>query len=207
VVPLEHENDFYRKHNLGGKFVVLFSGNHGYIAALESIIEAAELLRDQSDILFLFAGEGSVKKDLINLKQEKGLDNVRFLSTLPRDEWLEMMAASDLGLVTLRRDLAELNVPSKVYTLMSAARPILASVPVGSEVAKIIEEANCGFIAPPQDPSGLANQILECREIREELDSMGVQGRKYLLTHLNRKGQTKRYMELIQNSVSKDKRL
>jgi colanic acid biosynthesis glycosyl transferase WcaI len=207
VIPLEKENHFYKTHKLDGKFVVLFAGNHGYIAALESIIETAELIKDQDDVLFLFAGEGSVKQDIIDLSKEKGLNNIRFLSTLPRDEWIEMMSASDLGLVTLRRDLAGLNVPSKVYTLMAAARPILASVPTGSEVAQIIKDAGCGFVTPAEEPMDLANQILECRNNIEDLEAIGNKGREYLLIHLNRKGQTDLYLDLIRSAVSKEKLL
>ena len=153
VVPLPKVNAFYREQKLQGKFVVLFAGNHGYIAALESIIEAADLLKEHDKILFLLVGEGSVKHKLIDLVAKKELSNVRFLSTLPQNSWLEMLAAVDLGLVTLRKELAELNVPSKVYTFMSAACPILASVPEASEVKHIIQEANCGFVSPPEDPS------------------------------------------------------
>ena len=200
VIPFKKENTFYQTYNLEGKFVVLFAGNHGYISGLESIIEAAELLKDQPDILFLFAGEGSVKQELIHLAEEKELTNVMFLTTLPREEWLEMMGASDLGLVTLRRELAELNVPSKVYTLMAAARPILASVPAGSEVARIIKEAKCGFVIPAQDPESLADQILECRNNKEDLDLIGARGREYLETHINRKSQSDLYLELIRKS-------
>ena len=204
VIPVEKENWFSKTQKLNSKFVVLFAGNHGYISALECIIEAADLIKDQEDILFLFAGEGSVKQEVMELAKKKGLNNVKFLSILPHDEWLEMMSASDLGLVTLRNNLAELNVPSKLYTLMAASVPILASVPEGSEVAQIIKDAGCGFITPAQEPLKLANQILECRKMKNQLDGMGVKGRKYLLTHLNRKGQTDKYLEIIKKSVNKE---
>ena len=204
VIPLEKENRFSKTHKLDGKFVVLFAGNHGYISALECIIEAADIIRDQEDIIFLFVGEGSVKKEIMELAMKKGLENVKFLSTLPHNEWLEMMSASDLGLVTLRHDLAELNVPSKLYTLMAASVPILASVPEGSEVARIINDAGCGFITPAQEPLKLANQIRECWKMKNELDEMGNQGREYLLTHLNRKGQTEKYLELITRAVNEE---
>ena len=204
VTPLPKDNQFYREQDLKGKFVVLFAGNHGYIAALESIIETADLLKDKKDILFLFVGEGSVKKDLVYLAAEKKLNNVRFLSTLPQQTWLEMLAAADLGLVTLRKELAELNVPSKVYTLMSAACPILASVPEESEVKLIIQEANCGFVSPPENPVELADAISASQQNTENLRKLGMNGRTYLMNNLHRKGQTSKYSQLIKSVIRKD---
>lgn len=204
VVPLPKVNAFYREQKLQGKFVILFAGNHGYIAALESIIEAADLLKEQDKILFLLVGEGSVKHKLIDLVTKNDLSNVRFLSTLPQDSWLEMLAAVDLGLVTLRKELAELNVPSKVYTLMSAACPILASVPDASEVKHIIQEANCGFVSPPEDPEGLADAIMAILQNTDNLRKLGMNGRTYLINNLHRKGQTSKYSQLIKSVIRKD---
>jgi len=204
VIPLPKENKFFSEQELQEKFVVLFAGNHGYIAALESIIETAELLKDQENILFLFVGEGSVKQDLIDLATEKELTNVRFLSTLPQDDWLEMLAAADLGLVTLRKELAELNVPSKVYTYMSAACPILASVPEDSEIRQIIQEANCGFVSPPEDPARLAGAVLTSQKDIQNLSKLGMNGRTYLLNNLHRKGQTSKYTQMLKRVISKE---
>jgi len=205
VFPLPKINEFYRDQKLQGKFVVLFAGNHGYIAALESIIEAADLLREQEEIQFLFVGEGSVKQKLIDLVNKKELFNVKFLSTLPQNSWLEMLAAVDLGLVTLRKELAELNVPSKVYTFMAAGCPILASVPETSEIKNIIQEANCGFVSPPEDPAILADAIMAKLHNTDDLRKLGMNGRTYLINNLHRNGQTSKYSQLIQSAIRKDR--
>jgi len=201
VKPLPKDNDFSRSHELGDKFVVLFAGNHGYIAALDKIILAADILRDTTEILFLFVGEGSVKSELMRYADEKGLDNVKFLTTQPEQQWLEMLAAADLTLVSLRVDLAELNVPSKVYTLMSAARPILASVPEDSEVASLVLSAKSGIICTPEDPEALASSILKMKDSPNLLDKYGRNGRKYLIETFNRNLQTKKYLSVLKNSL------
>ena len=201
VKPLPRDNDFTHNHELRDKFVVLFAGNHGYIAALDKIIMSAEILQETSEILFLFVGEGSVKGELIRYAEEKGLENVRFLSTQPEQQWLEMLAAADLALVSLRADLAELNVPSKVYTLMSAARPILASVPEDSEVASLVLSAKSGIICTPEDPDALANSILEMKNSPDLLDEYGRNGRSYLLETSNRNLQTKKYLYALKGSL------
>ena len=187
-------------------FVVLFAGNHGYNAALEYIIQAAELLIDYPDILLLFVGEGSVKEDLITLAENKELRNTRFLSTLEKSQWLEMLAAADLGLISLRKELADLNVPSKVYTLMAASRPILASVPERSEIAHLIQQAQCGYITPPEDPAALVEKILDCRQEKDNLDKLGKNGRDYLLKYLNREIRTDQYYNLLKTTITEENR-
>jgi len=201
VKPLPKKNNFLYDHNLEDNFIVLFAGNHGYIAALNKVIDAAEILKDNRDILFLFAGEGSVKSELVAQVEDKKLGNVRFLSTQPEEEWLEMLAAADLGLVSLQADLAGLNVPSKVYTLMSAARPILASVPENSEVASLVIRAKSGIICRPEDPDNLANSILEMKKTPDLLEEYGRNGRKYLLETTNRNLQTNKYLSVLKNIV------
>ena len=112
-----------------------------------------------------------------------------------------MLAAADLALVSLRADLAELNVPSKVYTLMSAARPILASVPDDSEVASLVLRAKSGIICTPEDPDALANSILEMKNSPDLLDEFGRNGRKYLIETSNRNLQTKKYLSVLKGSL------
>jgi len=204
VKPLPRKNDFFYTHNLEGFFVVLFAGNHGYIAALDNVIEAAELLKETPEILFLLAGEGSVKNDLIHKVQDKGLKNVQFLSTQPEQQWLEMLAASDLTLVSLRSDLAGLNVPSKVYTLMSAGRPILASVPEESEVAALVLRAKSGIICRPDDPEDLAKSILRARETPEQMKEFGANGRIFMLENFNRQLQTASYISILKSAQAGD---
>jgi colanic acid biosynthesis glycosyl transferase WcaI len=204
VKPLPKENDFYIAQELNNYFVVLFAGNHGYISGLEIIIQAAELLKEKEDILFLLAGEGSVKNDLIKQVEKKGLKNVRFLSTQPEKEWLEMLAASDLGLVSLRSDLAGLNVPSKVYTLMSAARPIIASVPEESEVAKLVLNAKSGIICRPDDPNDLAEKILFMKDQTKLMEEFGKNGRKFMLNNFNRQRQTAMYLTILESTQIRD---
>jgi len=199
VKPLPRNNEFVHAHQLENFFVVLFAGNHGYIAALDNLIEAAELLKEKTEILFILAGEGSVKNDLILQVEEKGLKNVRFLSTQPEQQWLEMLAAADLALVSLRSDLAGLNVPSKVYTLMSAARPILASVPEDSEVAALVLNAKSGIISKPDDPESLAKSILKAWEMPELLEEYGSNGRAFMLEKFNRRLQTARYLSILKS--------
>ena len=199
VTPRSKENGFRRTHGLIDRFVVLFSGNHGYIAALEKVVDAAKLLEHRKDVVFVFAGDGNVKADLIAQAKDANLDNVQFLPTQPEEDWLNMLASADLGLVTLRGDLGELNVPSKVYTLMSAARPILAAVPVDSDVASLVKGARCGIVVSPENPRALADAVLQSVETQpNKLEKMGERGRQHLIQYYARADQVDRYHHLLQ---------
>jgi len=197
VKPMPKNNRFRMDQGLNDDFVVLFAGNHGFIAALESVIDAAKLLISHRDIRFLFVGEGNVKADLISKVQYENLYNVRFLSTQPEDMLSEMLAAADIGLVPLRGSLGDLNVPSKVYTLMAAARPILAAVPENSEVKNLLLRANCGIWIPPEDPQALAESILDIHSRYAEIEFLGRNGRDYLENKLSRNHQTAQYHKLL----------
>lgn len=199
VKPGPKVNKFYSDLGLENQFIVLFSGNHGYISALDSVIRAAALLQDHKDILFLLVGEGSIKDDLIDMAKHLRLMNVRFLPTQPENNWLEMLAACDLALVPLRADLAGLNVPSKVYTLMAAGRPILASVPRESEIAALISTARSGIIIDPEDPINLAAKIIELKSKPDLLNEHGKNGREFLLNNFNRGQQTELYYQVFKS--------
>jgi len=116
-----------------------------------------------------------------------------------------MLSACDLGLVTLRADLTGLNVPSKTYTLMSAARPILASVPENSEIARIIHLSRAGIISKPENARDMAARILEMSKDPHGLEEYGRNGREYLRKHINRKGQTDLYHRVMQSAIDKER--
>lgn len=197
IKPNKGGQKFRYANNIAKGFVVLFAGNHGHVAALETVTRAAEILRSQSDIHFLFVGEGSVKDDLRAFAKRAKLTNVRFMTTQPEEVLPSMLASADIGLVTLREQLGELNIPSKMYNLMAAARPILASVPGDSEIRSLIEKANCGFWVPPEEPTELANGILKAYSRRKELAQLGSNGRHYISKNMTRKRQVAKYRTVL----------
>lgn len=198
VKPLPKKNSFRAGLDFQDRFIVLFAGNHGFIAALESVLEAAKLLRDNSEIGFLFVGEGNVKKGLVEDAEAENLPNVRFLSTQPAELLPEVLASADIGLVTLRSTLGELNVPSKVYSLMAAARPILAAVPENSEITTLVRDTNCGVCIAPEDPQKLAKAVLDVYNRYTEIEPLGENGRNYLEKNITRYNQTQAYRQTIQ---------
>ena len=197
IKPLPRNNRFCENQGLEDRFVVLFAGNHGFNAALESVISTAVLLRSHANIVFLFVGEGNVKHSLISEVESLQLKNVRFLSTQPEDMLPEMLASADIGLVTLRRTLGALNVPSKVYSLMAAGRPILAAVPENSEIKTLLRDANCGIWVQPENPRALADALLNIVNRSTQIDALGQNGRTYLENNIARYTQTNAYRRIL----------
>jgi colanic acid biosynthesis glycosyl transferase WcaI len=201
IRPVEGENNFREAQGLNGHFVVMFAGNLGFIAMLDQVLDAARLLEDEPDIQFLIVGEGNAKPGLLSRAGELGLKNLRFLPTQPKELLAEMLGAADLSLVTLNRRLGQLNVPSKTYSIMASARPVLASVPEDSEIAQLVEAADCGMSVPPEDPLSLAWAIRDLARQPEKLQSYGANGRRYVEQHLDRRRLTGRYHKLLHQIV------
>jgi glycosyltransferase involved in cell wall biosynthesis len=157
---LKAENALLQELNLADKFIVHYSGNHGRTHDLPSLIEAAELLKEESDIHFLFIGEGSGKAEAVGRAEALGLSNVTFRTFVDRSELNTSLNASDVSVVAFKTGMAGISVPSRLYNLMAAGKPILAVVDDASEVADVIREAELGVTAPPESPMLLAEQIL-----------------------------------------------
>ncbi len=201
IRPVARENSFRNAHGLNDYFVVMFAGNLGFIAMLDNVLEAARLLEDETRIQFLIVGEGNAKPGLVNRADELGLKNVRFLPTQPKEVLPEMLGAADLSLVTLNRQLGQLNVPSKTYSIMASARPVLASVPQDSEIARLVKVADCGVGVPPEDPQSMAQAIRDLASRPDSLRLYGDNGRSYVEKHLTRRSLTAQYHELMQQTV------
>jgi colanic acid biosynthesis glycosyl transferase WcaI len=197
IRPVERQNSFRAAHGLNGEFVVMFAGNLGFIAMLDKVLEAAKLLENDPHIQFLIVGEGNAKAILVSQAGELGLKNVRFLPTQPKEVLPQMLGAADLSLVTLNRRLGQMNVPSKTYSIMASARPVLASVPENSEIARLVEVARCGEGIPPEDPQSLAQAIKRLSGQPEKLRDYGTNGRRYVEECLTRSRLTTQYQQLL----------
>jgi len=197
VRPLPKENSFRAAHGLTGRFVILFAGNLGYISVLDTVLDAARLLQHDPRFRFLIVGQGNARPGLLARAEALGLDNLAFLPTQPVEVLPEMLAAADISLVTLNRQLGQLNVPSKTYSIMASGRPVLAAVPEDSEIARLVREADCGVWVPPEDPPSLAQAIQRLALLPDQLERYGANGRSYVTQHLARPVITRRYYDLL----------
>ena len=177
IVPGPRDNPFARRHGLVDRFVVLHAGNIGLSQELEVVLHAAEQLRERSDIVFVFVGDGAKKNDLQEVAARRDLSNVMFLPFQPREAMDQSYATADVSLVSLKRGLAGVIVPSKVYNVLASGRACIAAVEHDCEVAGIIREAGCGFVINPGDGSALRTRVTELAADRERAAEMGARAR------------------------------
>lgn len=178
IVPaLKAENVLLQELNLVDKFIVHYSGNHGRTHDLSSLVEAANLLKEDSEIHFLFIGEGSGKAEAAARVEALGLNNVTFRTFVDRSELNTSLNASDVSVVAFKKGMSGISVPSRLYNLMAAGKAILAVVDEDSEVADVIREAELGVTVPPESPKLLAEQILVLKNDPERRAQMAKNSR------------------------------
>jgi glycosyltransferase involved in cell wall biosynthesis len=170
IQPIERSvNPFIAAHDLADKFVVMYSGNMGLTHDLESLADAAALLRDEKNIVFIMIGEGGKKKKLEAVKQQKNIDNLRFLPYQEAAMFPFAMAAADVGIVTLGTGGEGISVPSKTYVNMAAGLCIIAISPADSELNRIIHHFSIGHVVLPSQPAQLAKYIRALASNPDEL--------------------------------------
>ena len=138
------ENIFLKTNHLEGKFIVGYSGNLGKTHPVEKIIEIAEYLKNTEDIQFLIIGDGEKKLMLEKIQAQKKLPNLKILDFQATKLFPHVLAAVDIGVVTLEINATDLSVPSKTFDLMSAGKPILSIASNDSELAAIIATNHIG---------------------------------------------------------------
>jgi colanic acid biosynthesis glycosyl transferase WcaI len=181
VAPGPRDNPFARRHGLVDKFVVLHAGNIGLSQDLEIVLHAADQLRDRSNIVFVFVGEGAKKRDLQELARHRDLRNVMFLPFQPRETMDQSYATADVALISLKRGLSGVIVPSKVYNVLASGRPCIAAVEDDCEIADIVRSRDCGYVVAPGDAAALCGRVLELAQDRGKAAGLGARARQAAL--------------------------
>jgi glycosyltransferase involved in cell wall biosynthesis len=201
VRPLGQPSRLRREWRLEDRFVVMHSGNVGFSQGLETLLEAAALLTDLPEIAFLVVGEGAARARLESEARRRNLENVFFQPYQPKALLAESLGVADVHVVALRAGLAGYIVPSKVYGILAAGKPIIAAVEEGSEPALIVVEHRCGRRIEPEDPAALAAAVLEMRNTR--LEDMGRQARTAAEEHYNRERASSAYLALLEQVTAR----
>lgn len=183
--------------DVAGRFVVGYVGTLGAAHGLETVLDAAEELRDKAPaVLFLLVGDGARRDALVADAQQRGLSNVRFVLEQPRDAIPSILAALDLGLVLLRPSLLFSTVmPTKLLEYMAAGCPVLSNV--DGEARRVVEEADCGWHCLPDASGSLADTIMDLVQHRAALSEAGENGRRYAESHFDRDANAETYIKLL----------
>jgi glycosyltransferase involved in cell wall biosynthesis len=182
---------------LSGKFVVMYSGNLGLAHTTGEFIEAARRLRGRDDVVFLFVGGGPRLREVKEAKQAEGLENIRLLDYVPREQLHESLTVADAHLVSMRPEMTGIVVPGKLYGAMASERPVLFVGPDHSETADTIRRAGCGFTVRLGEPATLVDAIERLSAEPETAETMGRKGRASFLAEYERDGCCDRWADLI----------
>jgi colanic acid biosynthesis glycosyl transferase WcaI len=178
IRPAPKENQYRQQYGLEGKTVVMYAGNVGFSQSLDLLLATAAALSHEPHVVFVINGGGSARSELE--RKAAGLDNVRFVDHQPKDRLPELLAAADVHVVPLRKGLARASVPSKMYSILAAGRPIVASVDPGTEVASVVERAGAGLTVPPDDPEVFTKAVARLVSDPDEAARMGAAGRAFV---------------------------
>jgi glycosyltransferase involved in cell wall biosynthesis len=179
-------------------FVALHAGNLGFYGAWDSLLKAADILRNENTGL-VFVGDGANRAAMEI--SAKPLPNVRFLPFFPIEQVPHVMMAGDVHIVTVRRGLEGVVVPSKLYSILAAGRPVLAIAAAESDAARIVRESGCGISADPDDPAAIAAAIRELRNDQNRLIQMGIRAKETAAKYA-RVDELERFVEVIEEAAN-----
>lgn len=201
--PVKPEKNKLRKSwGLDKKFVVGYSGNMGRAHDLDIILKAAQRLKDNKKIHFLFIGGGAQLNALQHFVIDQLLENVMFQPYQDRDSLSMSLSVADVHLISLKPVLEGLIVPSKFYGILAVGRP---SIYLGDEigdVAKIIREASCGYAIASEDLDELCETLAQLSEDPELCLGMGIQARALFEQRFTRTRALEQWSQLLIDDAS-----
>jgi hypothetical protein len=200
-VPGDRNNEVRRQHGLGDRFVVLYIGAHGISHGLSAVLDAAGRLQGHRDALIVFVGEGAEKAMLVKRAAGLGLRNVVFVPAQPKDQMPGWYAAADVVLVPLRSvPMLEAFIPSKMFEIMAAGRPIVGSV--RGEARRILEASQGALVVDPEDSAGIADAVVRLESDPALRARLGANGRRFVVEHYDRVELAHRYLTVLSSVCS-----
>jgi glycosyltransferase involved in cell wall biosynthesis len=205
IRPIAHiANALRREWDLEHKFVLGYSGNLGRAHEYETVLGAAEMVKSNPAIMFLFVGGGHQFDRLARLTEERGLPNFRFVPYQDRAALKYSLAVPDVHWVSLRPELEGLIVPSKVYGVAAAGRPVISIAAKDGEIAGMVERHQCGINIEPGDASGLASVLRDLANNADACSAMGNRARAMLDSHFTRRQAVQQWRDVIKQVSCSD---
>ena len=196
--PMPYNNDYAEKMGVTGKKVLTYAGTHADYQGLDVILDAAKLLRDRSDIIFLMVGKGPERQRLIDRARAEGISNILFKDS-PFEDGSLLMSISYGFIVVLR------NIPAAQKMRLSKTFPPLAcGVPViyagVGESAEIIRNNGCGIVALPENPASLAEAVVSLIDAPKKRDAFSKAGLKLVEREFSWKTIVSNWLRQLQRS-------
>ncbi len=179
------------------RFVLVHAGNVGFYGAWQTLISAVRILENEG-VGLVFIGEGAMKAQVEAMAQ--GCRAIRFLPFRPAGDVPLVLSSGDMHVVTVKRGLEGVVVPSKLYPTLAAGRPVLGVAPEESDVVRIIRRTGCGMAADPDDPNRVAEAIRSVLHDSEQLQSMARRARESAFSY-DKVKQLKIFSETLEELV------
>jgi len=165
------DNIFINTHHLFDKFIVMYAGNIGLGHHVTSLVETANILRNREDIVFIIIGEGWNKPVIENLIKKYRLINCLLLPFQTVEMFKHVLQATDIGVVSVSKEMAALSVPIKTYNLIKNQIPLLAITEGDSELERLIAKYRIGECFTPVQGKEISDYILFIKSNREVFDN------------------------------------
>ena len=186
-VDLDHvtpgDRSIALRHGLGiteSQTVCLFSGTLNRKQGLAAIVDAARLLSDRRDVVFVICGNGELRDPLEQASRKLG--NVRFLDLQPLAALNDLLNMADIHLLPQLRGAADLVMPSKLGGMLASGRPVIAAAAHGTEIASVVQ--GCGLVTEPESARGIADAIVELAGDESRRRALGAAAREYAQRNL-----------------------
>ncbi|MGN0793734.1 MAG: glycosyltransferase family 4 protein [Aristaeellaceae bacterium] len=201
------ENILFSRYGLDPeRYYLCYSGNIGYSQNLRLLLDAAKVLQTElPDVRFVLIGEGAAKDDLLSAVRREQIGNVILLPFQPYEDIAHVFSLGDAGLIISKPGVGSSSVPSKTWSIMSAARPILASFDEESDLSRLVREQQAGVVARSGDLPGLIAAVKQLYANPADAARMGWQGRRYVCEYLGRERCTALYEETLRGVVRERK--
>lgn len=158
-------------------FVVQYGGNIGRTHDVGTLLDAASALAGDPSLQFMIFGSGSRRGEVEHEIASRGLRNVTLLPPVAREELSASLNAADVAVVAMRAGMSGISVPSRLYNILAAGRPVIAIADDDSEIAMIVREEGIGWIVPPGDRAAFIAAIQDARSDASRLEAMGRRAR------------------------------
>lgn len=178
--------DFRQKWNIKQKYIAVFAGVMGPSQYLELILEIAERMHQQTELLFLIVGDGKEKERLVQLAIDKKLTNVQFEGFISRNVYPDLLNACDIGLVCLSPQNQTPVVPGKILGHMAAGLPVAAFLHTASDGHALIREACCGVSANSADIDACVAVLEDLLSNSASFEQIGAAGKHYAIEHFSK---------------------
>lgn len=194
--PLFDELDIPRD-----KFIVTYCGNLGVPQNVEIMIEAAEMLQENKEILFVIIGSGSREKRIKEIVEQKNLPNLKLYPLQPLERSHFVYSIGDVGLVIGKAGTSKNGFPSKTWSIMAAGQAMIACFDEDSELCGFVRSGNCGITVAPDSPALLAGAVEQLFSDRGKCEEMKKNAREYVTKNFGREAATGRIVEIVESAA------